>query len=205
MNTASTNRGNISDPVASKRTSCSACQTARTSGACYCPQCGAPLSGVDTPIALEGEFSAATTMVPEEAGQDSKATRIPVLAAANNEGATANSLNLSVNSSCPHCGRSDDSRALRLVGVGQASICVILEEEPLLIGTEDTCGLQIDTDAYVSRKHARISRDRDVCFLEDLGSSNGTLLKIQRPIMIEPGDEIIIGKTVLRLQTSVLT
>ena len=42
---------------------------------------------------------------------------------------------------------------------------------------------------YLSRRHVRISQDNDLVLVEDLGSSNGTLLRIRRPIVIEPGED----------------
>ena len=37
-------------------------------------------------------------------------------------------------------------------------------------------------------------------FLEDLGSSNGTFLRVRRSIALEVGDEIAIGRNVFRLE-----
>ena len=53
-------------------------------------------------------------------------------------------------------------------------------------------------DAYVSRFHARISRDGEQFFLEDLGSTNGTLLNSEVVTSRRPlhhGDKIRIGKS----------
>ncbi len=72
--------------------------------------------------------------------------------------------------------------------------------EQLIIGKDSDCDVVIADDSYVSRRHARLRREDNLIFLDDLGSSNGTLLKICRPVIIEPGDEIMIGSTVLRLE-----
>jgi serine/threonine-protein kinase len=61
-----------------------------------------------------------------------------------------------------------------------------------------------DSDAKVSRRHAKIYRSGDVYFIEDLGSTNGTYVNRGRrllpgtPHIIEDQDEIIVGKTFLR-------
>jgi serine/threonine-protein kinase len=63
-----------------------------------------------------------------------------------------------------------------------------------------------DSDAKVSRRHARIYRSGVTYFIEDLGSTNGTYVNRGRrllpgtPHLLNDGDEIIVGKTFLRFQ-----
>ena len=63
-----------------------------------------------------------------------------------------------------------------------------------------------DSDAKVSRRHARIIRNNGSYFLEDLGSTNGTYVNRGRrllpgnPQSLNDGDEVIVGKTFLRFQ-----
>jgi hypothetical protein len=63
-----------------------------------------------------------------------------------------------------------------------------------------------DTEAKVSRRHARIIRYNNQYLVEDLGSTNGTFINRGRRLhpgsrqIIEDGDEIIVGKTFLRFQ-----
>lgn len=60
-------------------------------------------------------------------------------------------------------------------------------------------------DSYASANHARIERDREGRFwLVDMASSNGTLLNGQRipaskPVPLDPGDVIAIGKVQLKV------
>ena len=72
--------------------------------------------------------------------------------------------------------------------------------DELTIGKLPECELVIPDDDFVSRRHARIFRSDGLLFLEDLGSSNGCFLRIRRPIVLEAGDEIVIGTNVLRLE-----
>ncbi len=56
----------------------------------------------------------------------------------------------------------------------------------------------------VSRRHARITREGGELFLEDLGSVNGTFLNGKRltpylPHLLHSGDEIMVGRLVLRV------
>ncbi len=63
-----------------------------------------------------------------------------------------------------------------------------------------------DSDAKVSRRHARIIVRNNEYFLEDLGSTNGTFVNRGRrllpgsPHALHDGDEIIVGKTFLRFR-----
>ena len=65
-----------------------------------------------------------------------------------------------------------------------------------------------DSDAKVSRRHARIVRSNGSYFVEDLGSTNGTYVNRGRrllpgnPQLLNDGDEVIVGKTFLRFHIS---
>jgi pSer/pThr/pTyr-binding forkhead associated (FHA) protein len=56
----------------------------------------------------------------------------------------------------------------------------------------------------VSRRHARISRQEQQVFIQDLGSLNGTYLNAQRlvpemPYPIRDGDQVQLGKLILTI------
>lgn len=61
-----------------------------------------------------------------------------------------------------------------------------------------------DPSAKISRKHARITRENGVYYLEDIGSTNGTYLNKGDRLLpgsktpLQNGDEIIIGMTFLK-------
>ncbi len=64
-----------------------------------------------------------------------------------------------------------------------------------------------DTDAKVSRRHARVVRkEGGIYYIEDLGSTNGTYVNRGRRLLpgnsqiLKDGDEVIVGKTFLRFQ-----
>ncbi|HEX4337271.1 MAG TPA: FHA domain-containing protein [Polyangiaceae bacterium] len=73
-------------------------------------------------------------------------------------------------------------------------------EIPLLhpetvIGRGDDCSVRL-SDPMVSRRHARISLERGVLRIEDLGSCHGTLVNqrlVERPTVLFAGDQIVIG------------
>lgn len=91
---------------------------------------------------------------------------------------------------------------LWLVGVDARKnpIRLPFDREAIVVGGDGQCDLPLVADPYVSRRHARITRDRGMVLVEDLASSNGTFVRIRRAIVLEPGDELLIGTTVLRLE-----
>lgn len=72
--------------------------------------------------------------------------------------------------------------------------------EPLEIGRE--CDGLILADGQASRRHASLSLSGSSVVVEDLGSTNGTLLDgvhIASPVVILPGSIIRIGDTIIQL------
>jgi ABC transport system ATP-binding/permease protein len=75
----------------------------------------------------------------------------------------------------------------------------LLESNELVIGREAGVEIQIDSPG-VSRRHAHLYQRDDGCWLEDLGSSNGTFLNGQRlvePQLLKAGDQISLGLAVI--------
>lgn len=85
-------------------------------------------------------------------------------------------------------------------GKGIARRVIELDKSQMTVGKSQHCDLAIPNDDYVSRDHARIVQREGNFFIEDLGSSNGTLLSIQRPTPLQDGDEILVGTHVLRFE-----
>jgi len=77
-------------------------------------------------------------------------------------------------------------------------VSIPLANGELTIGQLPSCDLVLD-DAYVSRQHVRLTRSDGKLLVEDLGSSNGTFLKLRRSTALEVGDEILVGTQVLRI------
>ena len=55
------------------------------------------------------------------------------------------------------------------------------------------------SDRYVSARHARIDVSGAQAVLTDLGSSNGTFVKAVGPFDLTPGDQLLVGSQLLRL------
>jgi pSer/pThr/pTyr-binding forkhead associated (FHA) protein len=72
----------------------------------------------------------------------------------------------------------------------------------MVMGRAAECELALD-DTFVSQQHARLFAKNGSWFVEDLGSTNGTFVNDQRlaaPAMVQPGDRIRLGTTVLELR-----
>jgi len=59
-------------------------------------------------------------------------------------------------------------------------------------------------DPYVSRRHARIFYKDGKWFIEDLGSTNGTIvdnddIRGKEPYELKDGSEIVVGLTILKV------
>ncbi len=72
--------------------------------------------------------------------------------------------------------------------------------EEVVIGRE-TGNIVFSDDRFMSRRHARLSLRGNVGHLEDLGSSNGTFVRLREgPRLLVPGDFIRMGNVLLRFE-----
>lgn len=81
-------------------------------------------------------------------------------------------------------------------------VTVPLKESGVLIGRNPEATLVLDDD-YASGRHARVFHDGTEWVVEDLGSTNGTLVdgsSIDRPERLGDGTQLRIGTTVFELR-----
>jgi hypothetical protein len=72
----------------------------------------------------------------------------------------------------------------------------------MTVGRAPECELRVD-DTYASQQHARLFAKNNSWFVEDLGSTNGTFVneqKLAAPAMLQPGDKVRIGQTIMELR-----
>ncbi|TLM66686.1 MAG: FHA domain-containing protein [Actinobacteria bacterium] len=75
---------------------------------------------------------------------------------------------------------------------------------PLVVGRAPDADIVI-SDAFVSTRHARISPGRGGVIVEDLGSTNGTVLNgvpVTAPAAASPGDIVSVGPVDLKVEES---
>jgi serine/threonine protein kinase len=88
---------------------------------------------------------------------------------------------------------------LEIVEGPEAGRCIALAGGVLEIGRDSAASLRL-ADPLVSRRHARISNEDGRAVIEDLGSSNGTLVN-DRPVRgrleLSVGDKLVIGDSTL--------
>ena len=106
------------------------------------------------------------------------------------------------------CGQVDHNlgkKSIELIGEEcgdspkQVQRYIPLQKLPITVGKMAGAVDLLLNDQSVSRLHARISRDGNRFFITDLNSTNGTFrngmrLEPNASEIIEPGDEIVIGK-----------
>jgi len=188
---------------------CGECGYENIDGLDYCDGCGAK---------LEAGAAAATSpapAAPAAPGDGSAAAETkPADSAAHAESAEAPTAEIKAEEpvAAPAAAPTFKAR-LKIVRGGRKDQEFPLEEGNNLVGRWDPeTGAfpevdleQDDPEAKISRKHALVRIEGGKITVEDIGSLNGTYVNRQprlqpgNPVELKQGDEIIIGKTFLKL------
>lgn len=79
---------------------------------------------------------------------------------------------------------------------------VEMDSDFLIIGRDpEQCKLVINNDKYLGRKHAKLIKDKDDFYLEDLNSKNGTFIdevRIEGKVKLEK-ESFRVGRTILNI------
>jgi FHA domain-containing protein len=194
---------------------CGECGYENTDGLDYCDGCGAKLS-TDGASAATGE--AAAPPKSEDSAEQPAAEQAP-----SSEAPTGEIKPEAAPAESPAPAPSEAPAApaavpqfkarLQIVRGGRKAQEFPLEEGNNLVGRWDPeTGAfpevdleQDDPEAKISRKHALIRIEGGKITVEDIGSLNGTYVNRQprlqpgTPVELKSGDEVIIGKTFLKL------
>lgn len=187
---------------------CPSCQTANLDTSRFCDECGTQLAAAfEQQSVIDAEPAA--YVPPASAPQSASVTSLGVPSEVFEPDGSASSPLIQVD---------------KQLGTAHASLLIERGDMPgtefRLIHDESTIGRwdadngvfpdvdldQHDSDAKVSRRHARIVRNNGSYFIEDLGSTNGTYVNRGRRLLpgnaqaLNDGDELIVGKTFLRFQ-----
>ncbi|MBF6567553.1 MAG: FHA domain-containing protein [Candidatus Binataceae bacterium] len=202
---------------------CSECGYENIDGLDYCDGCGAKLAGAaSAPASNAGAAVAPAPAAEEGSAPAAEVSATGEAAPAATEGASPESPTGEISPSpevepapapSPAAGGALFKAKLQIVRGGRKGQEFSLEEANNLIGRWDpeTGSFpevdleQDDQEAKVSRKHALLRIDNGKITVEDIGSLNGTYVNRQprlqpgNPVELKSGDEIIIGKTFLKL------
>ncbi len=200
---------------------CQACGTQNLDSSQYCDECGDSLQKYNAPMvenAFESEPSKSETVSKEvPVYQSANATSVGIPAIVEEK---KTSLEEGVNDSVESNTDSNEEEGMKSIhanlvierGAAIGTEFPLASDESYIGRWDADNGVFPDVDldshdpeAKVSRKHARIKCRNGEYYLEDLGSTNGTFVNRGRrlipgnPHKISEGDEIIVGKTFLRL------
>lgn len=90
-------------------------------------------------------------------------------------------------------------RIIQLIPSGGARDIRHLVGEEVVLGREEGDIVYRD-DAFMSRRHAAITWDGKRAMITDLGSSNGTFIRIVGPTPIKNGDHVRMGDQLMRIE-----
>ena len=117
-------------------------------------------------------------------------------------GLTANRLKKSSATKVSKAAPGVPTKLLMVEPASMRGSTVSLEDE-VTVGRSPDCDVTLSDDAFVSTKHARFFRkDGDWC-VEDLGSTNGTLVNAHRitgPVTLRADDRVQTGTAVFEIQ-----
>jgi hypothetical protein len=208
---------------------CSECGYENIDGLDYCDGCGAKLNAAAAPAGEGGGAAAAAApeaaaapsgeSAPAESAAEAPATPPPSEVSTGEikppeESATAAAAAPAAEAAPAAAAAGSTARAkLQVVRGGRKGQEFPLEDGNNLVGRWDPeTGAfpevdldQDDPEAKISRKHALIRFEGGKITVEDIGSLNGTYVNRQprlmpgNPVELKTGDEIIIGKTFLKL------
>lgn len=201
---------------------CGECGYENMDGLDYCDGCGAKLvavagSSVAAPAAAAPEAAPAAAPAESTDGAPAAAAEAPVAEAPKSEAPTGEIKPEAAPETAPAttaaAGAPFKAKLAIVRGSPRKGQEFPLEEGNNLVGRWDPetgsfPEVDLDADdpeAKISRKHALIRIDGGKITIEDIGSLNGTYVNRQprlspgSPAEIKSGDEVIIGKTFLKL------
>lgn len=116
-------------------------------------------------------------------------------------GLTANRLKKSGATKTSKVSTGVPSKLLMVEPATMRGSTVSLEDE-VLVGRAGECDVTLTDDAFVSTKHARFFKKDDNWYVEDLGSTNGTLvnsLRVTAAVVLRVDDRVQTGTAVFEV------
>lgn len=161
-----------------------------------CPQCGHSLTQTDHAPTAAADAAPAPELAPLAAVPG--ATEIDV-----------EQTECTCGQNCTHescsCAPADPDEqpkpAWKLMRVAGSAMPedIPLDQAEMILGQNCDCDITLHGDGFVSRCHARICCENETVTIEDLGSSNGTFIKLRRPVVLTDGDVVLLGTSTFKL------
>lgn len=95
--------------------------------------------------------------------------------------------------------RASRMRLVQLLRGGDVGVCVRATGEVVSLG-RDGNDVNFPEDPFISGRHAQVAFNGDGIVLSDLGSKNGTFLRIQKDTPLQHGDYVFMGQQLLRVE-----
>jgi len=95
--------------------------------------------------------------------------------------------------------RASRMRLVQLLRGGDIGVCVRATGEVVSLG-RDGNDVNFPEDPFISGRHAQVAFNGDGIVLSDLGSKNGTFLRIQKDTALQHGDYVFMGQQLLRVE-----
>ncbi len=90
-------------------------------------------------------------------------------------------------------------RIIQLLDGGMRGAAFPLREGDNLLGRE-TGDIAFPTDGFVSGRHAVLKARGERLVVRDVGSSNGTFLRLTNAVFVDSGDQFLIGRELVRVE-----
>jgi len=94
-----------------------------------------------------------------------------------------------------------DLRVVELLEGGETGNAIHAKAEGLTIGRED-CDMTFHEDEHLEAKHLQVEGIPEGCRLTDLGTKNGTFVRVSGDQPLQHGDYVIVGRQLLRVEVT---
>lgn len=192
---------------------CPVCETSNESSWEFCQQCGSKLHPAPPPPAEPAAQAAPSNKQPASGGEQAN----PGKHSSSPESAHCSNCGFEMPPGamfCHNCGsQAGIARTVVMTSVPRAvqyKLVLIMEGdkrgETYDIGNETIIGrnsgnITFPHDEFMSGKHAKITKQGNRLMLTDEGSRNGTFVRITGEIELKPGDTILVGKQLFKVES----
>ena len=92
-------------------------------------------------------------------------------------------------------------RVTQLFEGGRPGLCHLVRTASVTVGREN-CDIEFPHDRFISGRHCQVDFDAHGAVVTDLGSRNGTYVRIKGQQGLSHGDYLFVGKQLLRVELS---